>query len=395
VTDLRIRGAARSSQVADVGVPPPRRPADPPLPDASAVDLSRLLRLSGLMPAQAVEVGADLLAALSARSNLDVDREQVIDDRVVIGADGMVALRPASDRQDGESATAGNTSGVAVVALLADIARAARLRARRAGPEAGRLLAELDRAAAELPEAGVPAMARTLGEVAAGIDRSAVRAELGALAQAIGRHAAPAPDARPAAGPPTAIRSGTAARATTGDHRSARRRVGAWLVSAVVLAGVLLLEHAVLRDKVATDIGVLLDAGRSGGTSSAAPKPDGLPVVPPAPAAAGSVRGVDLRPLAECPPGAPCTVRVLVRVAPAAEPQAVTWSYRIVDRCTGAVVAAPGGTTSVPAGQERVAVVGVVPLSTAPAVGVVAVTEVPAVAASAPLLVGSCTSSAG
>jgi hypothetical protein len=347
------------------------------------------------MPAQAVEVGADLLAALSARSNLDVDREQVIDDRVVIGADGMVALRPASDRQDGESATAGNTSGVAVVALLTDIARAARLRARRAGPEAGRLLAELDRAAAELPEAGVPAMARTLGEVAAGIDRSAVRAELGALAQAIGRHAAPAPDARPAAGPPTAIRSGTAARATTGDHRSARRRVGAWLVSAVVLAGVLLLEHAVLRDKVATDIGVLLDAGRSGATPSAAPKPDGLPVVPSAPAAAGSVRGVDLRPLAECPPGAPCTVRVLVRVAPAAEPQAVTWSYRIVDRCTGAVVAAPGGTTSVPAGQERVAVVGVVPLSTAPAVGVVAVTEVPAVAASAPLLVGSCTSPAG
>jgi hypothetical protein len=135
---------------------------------------------------------------------------------------------------------------------------------------------------------------------------------------------------------------------------------------------------------------VLLDAGRSGSTPSAAPKADGPPLVPPAPAAAGSVRGLDLRPLAECTPGAPCTVRLLVRVLPAAGPQAVTWSYRLVDRCTGAVAAGPRGTASVPAGQDRVAVVSTVALPKAPAVGVVAVTEVPAVAASAPVLVGSC-----
>jgi hypothetical protein len=83
-------------------------------------------------------------------------------------------------------------------------------------------------------------------------------------------------------------------------------------------------------------------------------------------------------------------VRVLVRVVPGAGPRVVTWSYRIVDRCTGSVVPVPGGTASVPAGQERVAVVGTVALPTAPALGVVAVTEVPAVAASAPVLVGSC-----
>jgi hypothetical protein len=91
----------------------------------------------------------------------------------------------------------------------------------------------------------------------------------------------------------------------------------------------------------------------------------------------------------------PCTVRVLVRVVPGAGPQGVAWSYRIVDRCSGAVVPVPGGTASVPAGQERVAVVGTVALPKAPAVGVVAVTEVPAVAASAPVLVGSCGSPAG
>ena len=52
---------------------------------------------------------------------------------------------------------------------------------------------------------------------------------------------------------------------------------------------------------------------------------------------------------------------------------------------------AAAATVAVPAGQERVAVVGTVALpTTTPAVGLVAVTEVPAVAASAPVLVGSC-----
>jgi hypothetical protein len=83
-------------------------------------------------------------------------------------------------------------------------------------------------------------------------------------------------------------------------------------------------------------------------------------------------------------------VRVLVRLVPGAAPQVVTWSYRIVDRCTGTVVPMAGGSVSVPAGQERIAVVGTVALPTAPALGVVAVTEVPAVAASSPVLLGTC-----
>ena len=99
---------------------------------------------------------------------------------------------------------------------------------------------------------------------------------------------------------------------------------------------------------------------------------------------------MDLRPLAECTPGVPCAVRVLIRVVPGAGPQVVTWSYRVVDRCTGAVVSAPGGSVAVPADQERVAVVGTVALPAAAAVAVVAVTDAPAVAASAPVLLGTC-----
>lgn len=396
MTDVRIQRADGSEQVPDIDVPLPRRPPDPPVPVVDGVELSRLLRLAALTPPQAVGLAADLLGAVAGRSGAAAEGDQVITDRIVIGADGLVVVCPPEARRDGGAGPAARASSGGVVALLADIAQAAGRRARHAGPDvADPLLAELDRAAAELPVAGVPAVARRLDEAAAGIDRTAVRAELGALAGAVRGQAAPAQGTARTGGPATPAASGTAPRTTGRDRRTTRRRVGAWVLSVVVLAGIVVLEDAVLHDKVVRDIGVLLDAGRAGGTSAPTPQPDGLPVVPPAPAAAGTVRGVDLRPFDACTPGAACTVRLLVRVVPGTGPQVVTWSYRIVDRCTGAVAPAPGASVTVPAGQERVAVVATVPLPPAPGVGVVAVTEVPAVAASAPLLVGSCRSPAG
>jgi hypothetical protein len=90
-------------------------------------------------------------------------------------------------------------------------------------------------------------------------------------------------------------------------------------------------------------------------------------------------------------------VSLQVRLTPAPADQVVTWSYRIVDRCTGVPVPAPdgtvpvpGGTATVPAGGQRIAVVGSVALPALPAVAVLAVTDVPAVAASPPVFAGSC-----
>ena len=331
-------------------------------------------------------------------------------DRVVIGGDGRVVLHPGPARGDAAVPPARRPSGVALGSLLEDIARTARSRT-PAGQATDSLLAELDRAVAQLPVAGVRPVARTLDEVAAAGDRPAVRAELGALARAIGPHAERAPGAGWAGGTATAgFRPGPAPRPAAQENRNARRRIGAWLLSILALAGVVLLENALLRDKVAADIGVLLDAGRSGSTPSAVPKPDGLPLVPPAPAAAGSVRGVDLRTLTTCTPGAPCTVRLLIRVAPSAGPQAVTPQAVTPQAVTPQAVTPAdrevvlphrrpvyrlrrlraGRLPPIPAGGERVAVVATVPLPPVPALGVVAVTEVPAVAASAPVLVGSC-----
>lgn len=178
-----------------------------------------------------------------------------------------------------------------------------------------------------------------------------------------------------------------------GGSATTKRRIGAWLLSLVVLAGVVAGEVAFLRDRIGTDIGILLDAGRSGAAQPAPRKPDGLSIAAPAPPTAGAITAVDLRALTACAPAAPCAVRLEVRLDPRPDPQTVTWSYRVVDRCTGAAGTAPGGTVTVPAGATRADVTGTVPLPDAPAVALLAVTEVPASAASPPVLVGTCLAS--
>jgi len=387
----------REPDDASAGLPDPDelQPADPPSVPSCGVGLSRLIGLARLTAPQALEIGASVLAEAAGRSEPDSGSpgsDQVVIEQVVIGTDGRVVLGPAADsRHDGRPSAAGPT-GLAVEVVLGDVARAARLGARRTEPATEQLLVVLDRAVAELPVAGVPVVAEMLREAAAATDRRAVRAELAALVRAVGRSAGAASGNEPADDPSTVVRVAPAWPATSGQIGTARRRIGAWLLSVVVLAAVVLLEVAVLRDHIATDIRLLLGAGRSGSASSSPPEPDGPPIVPPAPAAAGSVTAVDLRLLAPCAPGAPCTMRLLVRLVPAADPQVVTWSYRIVDRCTGATVTdtAPGGSVTVPAGGERAAALGTVTLPAAHAVAVVAVTDAPAAAASPPAIVGSC-----
>jgi hypothetical protein len=104
------------------------------------------------------------------------------------------------------------------------------------------------------------------------------------------------------------------------------------------------------------------------------------------------VAAVDLRALDTCSPGRSCTVRVLVRLVPAPDPQTVTWSYRLVNRCTGATDTAPGGTITVQPGVGQAVAVATVAVPQHSAVAVLAVTDRPAVAAGPPLLTGSCRS---
>jgi hypothetical protein len=357
-----------------------------------AVALTRLIRLARLTPAQALEIGASLLAEVARRSEQDTESpagQGVQADRIAVGADGRVVLGPATP--DGGNGVRPSAAG-AVGAVLADVVRAARLPTRRADPTADELLAELDRAVADLSDAGVPEVARRLREATDAIDCGAVRAELAALVGALGGVAGSAGGGGAIGAPAPVARAAPAGHTTTRGSGSAARRAGAWLASLLVLVAVVLLEVVLLRDDISTDIAVLLEAGRGGVESSAAPAPDGLPIGAPAPAAAGDVTAVDLRAVAPCTPDAPCALRLQVRLVPAAEQRVVTWSYRIVDRCTGAATSAPGGTVTVPAPAGRAEAIGTVVLPKVQAVAVLAVTETPAAAASAPLLVGSCLS---
>ena len=368
-------------------------PVEPVAAGSDGVELTRLLALVRLSAPQALEVAAAVLAE-AARAEVSDDRgpggAPVAPEQAVVGADGQVVLAPAPDgRQSGGAQPPGRATA-ALTTVLADLAASARRPGRPVDPRAAQLLAVLDTAATELPDAGVPAVAGRLQEAAVAIDRGAVRTELAALVKAIRQRAGTgAGGAQTSA---TAGRGAPAGRAARGDTRTAVRRIGAWLVSVLLLAAVVTVEVVVLRDDIAADIALLLDAGRSGSpSSSTGAKPDGLPVVPPAPAAAGSVTGVDLRPLTRCAPAAPCTLRLMVRLVPAPQPQTVTWSYRIVDRCTGATTATvPGGTVTVPARSRGAATVGTVALPKLPAVAVVAVTGHPAAAASQPVSAGSC-----
>lgn len=369
-----------------------RLPADGP-PSALGVDgvpLTRLIGLAGLTPPQAFEIGVALLAEAAKCSEPDGDRLGGV--QIMIDTNGGIVLVPESHGcGEGRSWPVAGLAAGAVAAVLADLAGAARRPTGRPDPPAARLLAELDSAVAQLSVTGVPSVARTLREACAGIDHKAVRAELAALVRAILGSPGSAAGSEPAGGPPPRVAGVNGGRRSpSGAAQAAARRIGAWLFSVAVLVAVVLLEVAFFRDDIATDVNLLLDAGRSESAPIAAQEPDGLPLVPPAPAAAGTVRGVDLRTLELCVPGAPCAVRVLVRLVPAPDPQTVTWSFRVVDRCTGATDTTPGGSVTVPPGAEQATVVGTVALPPYAAVAMVAVTDVPVAAAAPPVLVGSC-----
>jgi len=393
MTDLRIDPAAVPSWLGDAPtLDPDDRHPGPPGGDGRAgstagASLARLLGLARLTPAEATEIGAGVLAVAAEATGLRLDQ-------ILIRTDGTVGLVPAPGQQPAVSTTDVSAAAEAVLAELVDTTRRGN---RRPDPTGAGLLAQLDRARSQLSVAGLPAAAQTLSESRAAIDTAAVRSQLAALVGVILGSREPAGTGASVGG---MSRTGVARRERSAGHRPSRgasrtglRRIGAWLISVAVLASVVSLEVAVLRDEIATDVDLLLDAGRSGAAAPGQPEPDGRPVTPPAPPTAGPVAGVDLRPLASCAPGAPCPVRVLVRVRPGPEPQSVSWSFRVLQRCPGASDAGgpvTGGAVTVPPGVEAATAVGSVALPPGPGVAVFAVTDRPAAAASPPVLVGTC-----
>jgi hypothetical protein len=379
------RDPGRPRQVAVAAIPAQRCIG----PD-TAVALTRLLSTARLTPAQAVALGADVLSWLEEHSG--GARRSGIRLRpgtVRVGVDGRAYL--AADDVPGHRAVEeeSRTDLAGAEGILRDLTAATWCPDALSDGPATRALAALDGAGAEArrPGGSVAAVASMLREADAAGGAEA-RTELGRLVAAVsGDGFAPLSTARTGVLP-----------ATLGPTRPRRRprrvartvlaRTWKWVLSIVVLVAAVLIEITFLRDTIARDIETVLEAGRSG--SPAATSTEALlPVVPPAPPAAGTVTAVDLRAVQRCAPDEPCEVRLQVALQPRAEPQTITWAFELFDRCTGATASAPGGTVTVPPDGDRAVAVVTVALPPGKALAVLARTDLPSTAASAPLLVPS------
>lgn len=188
-------------------------------------------------------------------------------------------------------------------------------------------------------------------------------------------------------------RAGTVLPALDVRLESRRTPLG-WLLGPLLLVVVLIAELTLLRERIGRDVDLLQQTARPAPVSDPSGGVPAPPVPVLAPPATAGIADVDLRAMGRCEPGAPCQVRVLIRPALAA-PMEVRWTFRVLDRCTGAGWDAPGGTARVTAGGTGVAAVSTVVLPSAKALAVVALAGEPGtpVAASAPLRVpnpGTC-----
>jgi hypothetical protein len=338
--------------------------------------LPRLLSIARLTPAQAVALGADLLADLEAMASADPEtagRPQLRPEAVRIGRDGRARLIDAGHRPTMN----GNGAGPTSTAALLDRLRAA------AGPSGvdDELVSALERAATEArsPHGRLARVAAILDE-ADTTGGAQARAELATVVAMVTDGAAPAPATGPA--PRTrSPRRRRPRRAPRDIARAAAARSWKWVLSLVVLVAAVLIEIALLRDEIGRDVQAVLEAGRSEATATSAPTLP--PVVPPAPTAAGTISRIELRPVTPCAPDAACALRMQVVLQPRAEPQTVTWDFRILDRCSGVAVGVPGGSVTVPPHGDRADLVSTVELPPADALAVLAVTSGPFTAASA------------
>jgi hypothetical protein len=356
---IRVRSAVAPRGTASAA---PTRSAG-----ADDLVLTQLLSIARLTPAQAVALGADLLAGLEDAEG----RTQLRPEAVRVGRDGRARL------VDARHPPSTNGVGLASAAALLDGLTAA---TRSSAADHG-LPSALERAAAETrsPHGRLAIAAAILREADAAGGAQA-RAELARLVAMVAGGQAPALEAAPAPRAPVPRRR-RPRRPPRAVARAAVARSWKWVLSLVVLVAAILIEIAYLSDEIGRDVQAVLEAGRSAPTAISTP-PSLPPVAPPAPIAAGTISRVDLRPVVPCTPDAACALRLHMLVQPRAEPQTITWDFRIHDRCTGAAVSVPGGNVTVPPHGDRADVVSTVGLPQADALAVLAVTSQPFTAAS-------------
>ena len=253
--------------------------------------LTRLLALVGLSPPQALEIGVGLLEAVDEQ--VDPAGAAFATDRLMVGVDGRVVIEPGLPTAACERLGRGP--------IRPRVARRRAHRGRRRVPGRRRPRGPRDcpaprlapRRGRELPVADVAAVLQQLDEASApSIGARSVRARSAGAAVAESSGSGVLGGAARSAGATELCRE---SRPRPDPYQPCAPGSGCGCFSVAVLVAVVALEVVLLRDDIVADVHLLLEAGRSGSTASTVPEPDGLPLVPPAPPAIGTVAGVDLR----------------------------------------------------------------------------------------------------
>lgn len=336
--------------------------------------VQRLLSLATLSSAQAAYIAARMLAGLATLHAAGRAHGRLSAGNVLIDRDGTVQL---SDWALETDATPSGDLAAARQLIAALVRNADRPAARR-----GELLHRLeDLAAAPITDATAAAaeLEDALGDTATVAD------ELGVLVGASNR-----PPGGVVAAAPLPPRLPQDRRPLTRHPVPRRWVVAAGTVLVLAAAGAAVVAVSQHRHETAANP----PASHSSARHPASPKP-----VPhsPAPAAAtavaprsaGFVNGVELTPVETCQPGASCSVRVTIKITAHNDVKHLTWTFVLVDPCTGSRTDVPGGSMIAQPSWQHIYTTTRVPLPQIRSVALLAMTTAPVRAASAPVTVPS------
>jgi hypothetical protein len=336
--------------------------------------VQRLLSLATLSSRQAAYIAARTLAGLATLHAADRAHGRLCAGNVLIDRDGTVQL---SDWALGTDATSSGDLAAARDLVAALIRNADRPAARR-----GQLLQRLERLAAS----PITDAAAAAGELEGALgDSATVADELGLLVGASNRPpggvvvAAPLPPRLPHDRRPLTRRPG-----------KRRWAVAAGTVLVLAAAGAAVLAVSQRRHET---------AGTPPASHTSPPPPVSPSPVPRstapvaatavAPRSAGFVDGVAITPVEACQPGASCSVRVTIKITAHDDVKHVTWTFVLVDPCTGSRTDVPGGSMIAQPSWQHIYTTTRVPLPQTRSVALLAMTTAPVRAASAPVTVPS------
>jgi hypothetical protein len=195
--------------------------------------------------------------------------------------------------------------------VLAELADAARPRARRADP----LLAELERAIALVPLADLPVVTRTLEEACVAIDRDGVRAELSALVRAISGTSGRSSEDRRGGAPLQAPSSVAADRGRPAGAARAAAARGDAQARGVAALGRSSSRSCCSRSRSCATTSPPTSTCPGCGFDRRPPRHPRLSLIP---GSTGETVARSTCALDRCTPGTPCTMRVLVQLVPTA-----------------------------------------------------------------------------